>query len=66
MNKKNTKFIKITKLLKRREIFLILINFMCFSYSYIFEHTHLKLAFLMCNIYIYIYIYYKLYQKQCP
>ena len=38
----------LVKLLKRREIFVILINVM-FFYSYIFECTHLKLAlaFLM-------------------
>ena len=46
----------LTKLLKTREIFVILINFLSFFYSYIFERTHLKLAFPMW-IYIYIYMY---------
>ena len=51
MNKKKPqnllKFqILLTKLLKRRKIFVILLNF-AFFYSYIFERTHLKLAFLM-------------------
>ena len=31
--KKHTKFIKSTKLLKRREIFILFINFVCFFYS---------------------------------
>ena len=39
--------------LKGREIFVILINFVCSFYSYISEATYLKLVFL---IYIYIYI----------
>ena len=37
----------LTKLLKRREIFVLFINFVCFFYSCLFERTHLKLAFLM-------------------
>ena len=58
-------FVTLTTLLKRREIFVILINFACFFYSYIYEVTHLKLAFVI-YIYIYIlhiifYIYYTLY-----
>ena len=60
MNKKNTQnLLKLKKFIFFSEIFVILINFVCFFYSYIFERTHLKLTFLMhiCNIYIYIYIY---------
>ena len=45
-----------TKFLKRRELFVLFINFVCFFYSCIFERTHFKLAFLM-YIYIYLFIY---------
>ena len=56
MNKENTQNLYIqnaqlvefplTKLLKRREIFVLFINFF-FFYSCIFERTHLTLAFIM-------------------
>ena len=58
MNKKDTQFIKITnifllstKSLKRREIFVILINLVCVFFIHIYLNAH-KLAFLM-HIYIY-------------
>ena len=35
-----------TKLLKRREVFVIWINFVCFFYLYIFQRKKLKLTFL--------------------
>ena len=45
MNKnKHTKFIKSTKLLKRRKIFILFINFVCFFYSHTC-YTLLNLSF---------------------
>ena len=54
------KLLTLTELLQRREIFMLLINHVCFLIP-IFEVTHLKLAFVLIYMYIYIYIYIYIY-----